>query len=478
MKSLKTTDKSFMQLDLTPFMPGGFMHHWLEFVKLNHPDVATHNLTAVKLAGAMLLSNIAKIYINTYRQPPASWFLILVGKPRCGKGSIISCVRKVAATMRAAGVHIYTTGESTPEALLPYLNEKHNVIQCWEEVGGMLRRIGRGKKIVEYYQGLDKILNNAYYASQIVHLRKDEKKYVEVEERSYFLSFIWDCTPDEYGELQRVLGGETGFSRRVLPVRMSDVELPYFSDFKYDPRSVEHLQAMVEIAKMLDEQCFYVDVDLGFLEDKLRKLDCDRLTKSCIADYTRKLVAACLVDWMIRPGIVATKNSEGYEVMKVMKEIYGLHLSTLPSHNLTLPYITKHNLITLKSDKNSIIPQVILTSYNLITSLLTRFQVLADEEVARYSEKTREYLDKKPCITKKEWVLKVLCGLPSRVYKPLMETLEDIGVIRVVRRKRGTYILDPNAKICGNCVLFDSSLCHNVSPGMPACKDFKRLEEG
>ena len=50
-------------------------------------------------------------------------------------------------------------------------------------------------------------------------------------------------------------------------------------------------------------------------------------------------------------------------------------------------------------------------------------------------------------------------GKKKRIVDEVLSTLEGIGVVNLVAIKKATYLLDPQAKVCGNCRKFMTPLC-------------------
>jgi hypothetical protein len=419
-----------MHITLEPFMPGGFISEWIQLMEILHPDVVKKDTEAVKLAGAVLLQHIAKVFYNAHDYPPATLYLILVGKPRTGKGAILRTVNAVAQTL---GINV--TGDATPEALAEELSEHPNTIQIWEDVGYIVAR----KQLRDKYIGLDKLLNNLYYMSPITHRRKMAKS-IYLPARNYMFSFIWDTTPTEYGSVEEILGGPTGFSRRVLPIKMSDTRLQYFTYTTPDPKAATHLARMKHIAETLQNTAFLVDFTHTDITDtlrtKLEQLTIDEYEKSRINDYVNKLAALALVDRVIS------------------------NYKTLPTTDIQLLTFTPVTTYVVSSNDTA----TLLTTYNMLTQQHTT--IIADEDINRYMEATIELLQQKPAVLKREWWWSVMKGRKKRYVDEVLQTLHGLGIVNVKYIDNTTYIMHPHAKICGNCKYFNTQQCkkHVINP--------------
>jgi hypothetical protein len=433
------------QLSLDPFLPGGFMEEWVSFMKAMHPDVVEKDLEAVKLAGAVLLQHTAKAFYSDFGCPPATLYLALVGKPRTGKGAIL---RAVNATAQALGINV--VGDATPEALAEELSESPNTIQVWEDVGYIVSR----RQLRDRYIGLDKLLNSLYYMSAVRHRRK-QAKTVYLPERGYLFSFIWDTTPEEWGSVEEILGGSTGFARRVLPVRMSDARLPYFSYWRPNPEAAKHLAALRRAAEALRGACFFVDLSAlkrsglaDELAERLEGLGLDEQGKSRVNDYVNKLAALSLVDSAIRVRWVGGVPEVTLDTSNIQGTFNDVTLLTF------ITPITCYNLVTSKGSR---LEGSAITAYNLLTK--HPMLLLADEDVQRYLEATVELLKARKAVTKKEWWLSVMKGRKKRFVDEVLSTLAGLGVVIIRYAGRSTYLVDPRSRVCGACEHYSTLQC-------------------
>jgi hypothetical protein len=455
------------QLDLTPFMPGGFVSEWMKLLEATHPDVVRSDPWACKLVGAALLAHVAKVFYNDFRLPPATLYLILVGKPRSGKGSILSAASAVATEL---GVNV--VGDATPEALAQELEENWNTMQIWEDVGRSITEKGK-----DYYEGLHNLLNNLYFLSPVKQIRKQAKS-VLLKARSYLFSFVWDTTPEEWGAVEEVLRGPTGFTRRTLPVRMSDAELPYFKFWEPTPEAHRHLLALKLIAEELKDKAFLVDLgalEASGLEERIRGLEVDRNARSRISDYVKKLTALALVDSVIR--VIEVRGRLGVKItpsphVRLFKQPIENSLTLLTS----ITTITTYNLTI--TEPKAVIDRA-LTTYNQVVEGLGRFTLLADEEVQRYAELTKEFLRRRGSCTKKEWWLQVMKGKKKRYVDEVQATLEGMGVVRAVVIGRTTHFVNPELKVCGTCRHFMAPTCKlRADPSAQVVWEELLMEEG
>ena len=446
------------QIDLSPFMPGGFVHQWMELAREAHPDVVEKDPEATKLIGALLLEHVAKVFYNDFGSPPATLFLVLVAKPRSGKGSLL---RLADAVARRLGINV--TGDVTPEALAEELSEHWNTIQIWEDMGKSLTR--RGK---EYYSGLDKLLNNLYYLSPVTQRRKQAKS-IYLRPRSYLFSFAWDTTPEEWGAVQEFLGGEMGFARRVLPIRMSDEELPYFEFKRPSAEEAEdaakRLMAMELIAHKLKDACFLVDLSTlgrrdeeeGELERRIRRLEAERSEKSRISDYVKKLTALSIVDSMIRVREVGGRPEVEIDLSKA-KEYRGhelLEAVELGEEERPRPVELEVYEVGPNDEREARMKALVIFE-QLVRRRMT---LLADEDVHRYAELTKELLKRRTVVSKRQWWFEVVKGKKKRVVDEVLATLEGLGIVNVRTVGKTVFIIDPSARICGNCGKFMTPLC-------------------
>jgi hypothetical protein len=434
---------------------------WVGYMYSRHPDVVKKDPWAVKLGGALILEHVAKVFYNEYDNPPATLFLVLVGGPRTGKGAVL---REAARVARELGVRVI--GDVTPEALVEELSRNPNTIQVWEDVGYILARRG----IKDCYAGLDKILNNLYNLSSISQRRKVSKS-ITLEGRSYLFSFLWDTNLEEWGVVESLLGGPKGFSRRVLPVKMSGERLPRFS-YGGGLEGCKQMAEMKDVADQLRDVCFYVDLkvlgDSDVKEEVGRRLEAlgfGDYEEDRMYDYTNKLTALTVVDWIIGEAIATCSAlyDGGYrqlfsviegrqrEWLKVRKVASDPPLLNLPSQPNS---ITTYNLQVADPELAS---RAALTIFNHLAS--ARLSVFEDEDVQRYAELTRKALEEKPVISKREWWHKVMKGRKKQFVDEMLRTLNGLGVALVRGVGMATYLVNPTAKICGTCRWFQAPKC-------------------
>jgi hypothetical protein len=384
---------------------------------------------------------VAKVFYNDFGLPPATLYLVLVGKPRTGKGAIMRAVKSTAVTL---GLNV--VGDATPEALAEELESYPNTVQVWEDVGSIVSK----RQLRDRYIGLDKLLNNMYYLSFIEHRRKQAKTVI-LNERSYLFSFIWDTTPEEWGAVEEILGGPTGFARRVLPVRMSDVELPYFKFWRPNPEAARHLAALKKIAELLRDKCFMVDLEVlkeSDLEERMKGLDLDPNGRSRVSDYVKKLTALALVD-----RVIGCYWKSGVCEVSLRSESLQQFSTSITLLTFQHP-ITSYNIYNIPSRD---VINTAITCYNIITR--RPLTTLAEEDLQRYAEATRELFSRRPVVSKREWWLKVLKGRRKSYVDEVLRTFVGLGIIIVRYVGRSCYLVDPHARVCGSCRHWGTAMC-------------------
>ena len=513
----KKKDLKSAQLTLEPFIPGGFMYHWLKYVELMSPDMFRNNVFAVKVAGALLLNAASKMYLIDYRLPPATIFAVLIGDTRTGKGTLMRYIRDVvhdANVFFLKEPFIRIIGNTTAEGLRDELANKvwikkkrewqdrgpaKVVIQLWERAHSMVKS--------KWHASLPEVLDAAYYGDTIGQRRMTDLATVVAEEGTYYFSFLWDVHPPHWGSLVDFLKGEYGFLRRVLPIRFKG-KLPLFAKYRPNPASARH---RVEAAKILASfKDIGVAVELPEMPEvaeKIESLPFSDDVKSMIADYVKKLTAATLLDYVLSKvedleswlqrlqGYTVSSTGTSHHISLNISTIKSVTLVTRITNSNYCNFVTRTLEIScegLKSLRSVTRPCNPVTTLALLWLDQIRnnivFYTVSDTLVSEKMVRTEKFLEEKGGIaTKKEWWLNVLGGVRKRVADELLQTLEALGVFKTWRMGRTTYLVAPWHKCCLNCkhLVFDyeerTYTClkgHNLVSEMEmnltkACKDFE-----
>ena len=169
-----------MQIDLTPYLPGPLSKHIIETFYTCAPDVCKNNPLAVKIIAAQIINTCLGVYISDFPKPkPASMYIVLLGGPRSGKGTLLKIAR---AFYEAVSRHMQRTlagekgikilGGATAEGLRDqlatavYSRKKRE----WKELGPQGRVVQIWERVTppsgsQFYETMAEILEGAWDSS-------------------------------------------------------------------------------------------------------------------------------------------------------------------------------------------------------------------------------------------------------------------------------------------------------------------------
>ena len=464
------------QTVLDAFLQRGPLADWLKLCKYSlTPRTYEMNVEKLLLAGCLLVNQAAHVFVNDAFKTPANMFIALLGKPGCGKTTIMNLMRLVCD---AANIYEIPTG--SPEAMEEAIEEYRDGIIFWDEAGELV------EKGSDYLQRVRYLLNKLYYLNGITR-KKTTRKSVEIKPRSYYVSAVLGAIEDDWNRL--ISHWKGGFERRFLPLRLKKGRRMFEREA---PRSeaVEAVKNLSGWFKPVRNSVFAVDFTdiMPVLKEVGGKLNVPEEYETAVEEYSLFVLSAILVSNVLaeagrgedfrrkirshghyspRGTINSFVTHSDYNDLYIVT--YSDHVTKifdgkLGEHMVTIPVVTLVTIVT-----------------RLVASCFTDVNVeIRESKVLEILDRIRSRVEKGvKIVSHKTFVREIIRIGNANIYRGYVKFLEDAGYIRVLHGKRGKkVILDLNAKICGNCALFGSSLCHNVSPGMPACKDFKPLEDG
>jgi hypothetical protein len=232
--------------------------------------------------------------------------------------------------------------------------------------------------------------------------------------------------------------------------------------------------------------------------------------KSMIEEYMYKVIAGRLVAYLIDvPEDVEPDDITPnllVDVIKSKAEKIGLTLESYePSPNkfeLIIYYQPQDDDPPEAGEELKLTdylpPSFPYVTYRQLVNAVKPVDVAPDSITHSNVERIRQWLEagNRVVVSKWEFVRKILHTGNPQFYTTVIQILQDAGYIRLIdginRGRKVTYvILDPKARICGNCIYYgDAKNCplameifdpttyyERVKPWNPVCEKFANLNE-
>lgn len=457
-----------------------FLDLFERFCELTVPEIYKNNRFAIRTLGCMVLNTAARVWIKKARSLPGNMFIALLGTPRTGKSSLMSCVK---ATIIDSHIAIYP--RSTPEALAESVNKERVGILFWDEFEEVY------KKSKEYMNTFSNLINQMYYLEDVSFYRTTKPK-INLQARSYYFSALVACLPQQWKAIESSFMG--GFERRWLTLNIKG-KLPLFWNTEPTEEAAKILAKLTAYLKELENKVIIVEsVDLSKYEAEIEKRISDPLKQSVVAEYLEKIVAAEIVNSVL-DDIVQGTVTQSEEIVITPQSSQTSHTSQA-SHktsqisrfvHVTLCDVICDNMgrfVTCDENKNSpdfflvrhisdLFPLVTNFAEHLCTEIVLKYDILnnlvwnvagvkpvEEIEMAYLIEKINNARKEHVAVTMKDFVWNILGTRNAQWYKPRVEALIEAEVIRVIEyRNKKIVILDPYAPICGNCRKWDGLPC-------------------
>ena len=495
------------QIDLTPFLPGPLSKHIIETFYKCAPDVSRNNPLAVKVLAAQIINLCLGVYITDYPKPkPASLYIVLVGDPKTGKGTLIKIasafyagVSVLAERLGKRGIKIVrgATAEGLRDQLATAILRRKT--REWKELGPQGRVIHIWERATppnksEFYETMAEILEGAWDSTDLSKFRVTDGLTIRVDADSYYFSLLWDSHQERWRSVLANLGGDYGTARRILTIYMKG-ELPDFNDEEDNDDIIGELAIRIRDFARMIEPLFGTSIlvklpSLSPLNRLMDELQVDKSQRMMIADYTKRLTASWIVD-VLYPLIVKTVGvpDEVIQVIEGWQRSLSRSLSLSDFECITnLTSITSNNLnnfderlitcsmcgytsnitsITSNNRLAGLVLDVAKTWIHLIRQASCG-EVIEDERVAHYKAKMQEVFAERArrgqplYMTKKEFWHKVFSGIAKPKFDPLYNTLIELGYIIVRKYYHAEYVFHPKARHCGTCMLWGTETCPNT----------------
>jgi hypothetical protein len=431
-----------------------FLETFEEYCRLALGDkVYSNNRFAIRTLGCSILNTATMSFVYRARSLPGNMFLAFVGNPRAGKSSIAMC-GKVAIM----GTHVSMIDPSTPEALVEEVEARRLGYLFWDEFGEVV------KKARDYMGTLSEKMNRMYYRDD-VSMKRASKPSISLPMRSYYLSAAVTCVPEQWKEAETLFYG--GFERRWLTLNVRG-KIPLFEDLEFNPEAAEQLAKIHRyLAAFKGWSIVVKNLNLAKYAKHVEKRVDDELKQGTVEEYVMKVLAAEVI------------NSYFEDIIKIVSSQVS-HVSHNPvtsqrSFVMVCDDIcdTMGPLVICDKNKNSggCVKYITIDACDVCDELIVKYDIIdniiyhvtglegpAEKEMAELVDKVSRSTKKFMLLS--EFVREVLKTRNANWYRPRIVALEEGGYIRVVEHSgRKIVILDPNAKICGNCAKWDGLPC-------------------
>ena len=472
-----------------------------EYFKLSQPDFAENNKDILPIFTAAAVALATKMWIKRVDVMPGTFYIALLGEPGTGKTSFF---RKYLRLFRHTEIEEINIG--SPEAMLKDIKYiKHGYI-WYDEVSHLA-------KLADSYMGtLFPLLNKAYYLDGLSQTRTDNKKSVVIEPESYFIHVYFGGVPADWAMIEKKAVG--GFVRRTLVLYVKG-EIPYFNEDALPPDEERRRAKLYNLINAVFKALQHIEImirisGLSALAEKLQREQIDREKKRMIEEYMYKVLAGRIVANIITfdvdedPKLLTVK--ELVDRMKQNAERYGIYfevgVATADKVDVFISY-ELHDDDDYNEKKDMKITDFVGVNFAALTyqQLINSIRPLVgapDQITMRNMEKIQQWLESggKLIVSKREFLRKILHIGDPRNYLPVLQLLEDAGVIKIVdfiyRGRNVQYVvLDTKARICANCAhyrnpqecpllegVFDfKEAAAKVPPWRAACEKFEGVDE-
>ncbi|MCD6572039.1 MAG: hypothetical protein J7K62_02070, partial [Thermoplasmata archaeon] len=433
----------------------------IEYFKLSRPDFSESNRDILPIFVASAVSLTSKVHIKRYVPIPSTFYVALIGEPRTGKTAFYKAYFRL---FRGTGIGEIPLG--SPEAMLKGIESTRHGYIWYDEVSHLA-------KLIDSYMGtLLPLLNKMYYLDGLSQTRTDNRRSVIVDPESYFVHVYFGGTPTDWSMLEKKAVG--GFVRRTLVVYTKGM-IPFFSEtslsIEEEKRRAKLYNLTNAVLKALNKIEIMVRLKgLSLLAEKLEREQLDNEKKSMIEEYMYKILAGRLIANLITFDINEDPHTiESNIVLERIKENAKKHGVGFEVWNAT----STHAEIYLEYKVNSVEetsedrdPKItdylppnfsIMTYEQLVRSVKPQLSA-PDQIIMKNIERVKQWLNSggNVVISKRTFVQQILHTANPQFYKPVLEILQDAGYIRIVdyvyKGRQAQYVvLDPKARICGNC---------------------------
>ncbi len=463
-----------MQLDLTPFIPGGWISRWLDYLKVTSPDMVRNETEICKIIGMVGLSMLGKVLIDKlYPLDAANMMIGLTGESGTAKTWLAErLIEDVIELDRGLGLKRIAHG--TPEKVAELIELQRWGIYFVDEVASAIKNATRGGYMTEWGEV---ILMPLYTRSAISLRRRKSSKDIYVEPKSYYVNTIFCGTERDYAGL---FNNWPALKRRILLMRIR-----YEPPEEYWQPSPEGGRILAELHllnRWLKNKIVVVELDKDALNEAMKDLKRrfpDPEMRRQVWHYVPKFIATWCLDQVMSEvaeqilegrgsvDISATgsqKHSEKETVewrmvtpndMSSESSLYRLSMliDGLSSMISNIEIINCRCTVDVLSKLSMVFIDSISTLHRHSTSTL-RMAAAQNPQLEDVCTKILRKLEQLRITTARD-LLRSIPGLDARTRDSALRELSERGEAVLRRYGRALFVIHPSVKVCGTCALYD-----------------------
>jgi hypothetical protein len=451
------------ELPLDPFPQGGWIEAWLQWVKARSPDYVDKKIDVWKVLGSLLLNTLTKVVSDVEPVRTGNMLVALTGP----SGSIKSWA---LTTMRfAAPLHTIPAG--TPEYLLSAIAERRVGVVYEPEIGTVLKAAeSKSGYMRAWGDNVDKI-----YDLDALEAGRKISEATFIEPRSYYVSVVVAGTPKDYGGMFNLW---PGLKRRFLVLNLGEVAPPKL--WKPSAEGAEALAKLHSIGKALSDRMVVLKLENVEVVNELARFQLGDpvLERKCF-EYAVKMLYACIIDSALQSIVGGVVSSLSISTNKNVK-VADISLEG-KSNTTNIPSITDDTRSTIEAFRGilegvkcrhlsvlSVDCADFATDIKILSALLSRhISTLPTleapvREYADFAEDVNDLLKSKGYTTLRE-----ICrrrNWPKNKAQQYLVSMAEAGyvIIRYIKQKQSTVIIDPTLQVCGACRSYDTNECKHA----------------
>jgi len=472
-----------------------------EYLRLSRLSFCKNNPNVPVVFSAAAVALASRMWIDGSDEWPGTFYIALIGDPGTGKTTF---VEKFLLLFHRTGVRGVSAG--SPEAMVMDLDEARHAYIFFDELSRLSRNMDG------YMAPLLPNLNIAYYLGEIGQRRTDKKRSVVIPAGEYFLHVYFTGLKEDWATIERKAPG--GFVRRTLVIPVAG-EIPFFKRDHKDPHLKNYISQLRvrirHILKLLTKLDLEVVLpDFPHLGEELSKASLDPEKKIMVHEYTQKILAgriiANLITFDIGEDFSQLDLNELLHRMEENGKKMNIDVKVVESTQefaVVRVYVPEVGDSGESDQKDMSLDGFLPPHYEVATfkqlmeAVKPRLSA-PDQITLKNIERIENWLKGggDVVISIRKFGREILHTGNPTYYQAVLDVLERTGYIRIVdyvyKGRQAQYVvLDPTARICGNCAhyrdpkecplikdIFDfKEAATKVPPWEKACEKFEEVVE-